>query len=351
MNHNADTISVRSEEQFDEQKLADFLKDKLEGSDKPLTVRQFPGGKANLTYHLDYGSHEYVLRRPPLGPVAPSAHDMGREFSVLSVLHKSFPFAPRAFLFSDNSDIVGAPFFIMERHTGVVVRTKVPSIYDDIPDAGQQMSTALADALAKLHKVDYKSLGLESLGKPEGFIERQVAGWYKRWEAAKHTDIPEMDEIHKWLNDNMPSSGPAVLVHNDYKLDNVMLASDNPGKIEAIFDWDMCTLGDPLADLGALLCYWVDPDDPPFFKQSAMMPMDNTFLTRKELVERYAETSGRDVSEITFYHILGLFRLVGIAAQIYIRFLKGQTQDKRFAIFGDMIPALTQFAVGIIRAH
>ena len=349
MSHNIDTISVRSDEKIDVQKLAEFLKGKLKGSHNPLTVRQFPGGKANLTYHLDFNSHEYVLRRPPLGPVAPSAHDMGREFSVLSVLHKSFSLAPKAFLFSDNTSIVGAPFFIMERHTGVVVRNIIPPEFSNIPDAGRQMSTALADALAELHKVDYTSLGLESLGKPDGFLERQVSGWYKRWEAAKHMDIPAMDQIYKWLNDNMPNPGPPALVHNDYKLENVMLAAHDPSEIKAIFDWDMCTLGDPLADLGALLCYWVDPDDPTFFKQSAMMPMNDTFLTRKELVERYAQTSGRDVSEIKFYHLLGLFRLVGIAAQIYIRFLKGQTQDKRFAIFGKMIPALTQFGVEIIQ--
>ena len=351
MSHNVDTISVRADEQFDEQKLGDFLKGKLEGSENPLTVRQFPGGKANLTYHLDYGPHEYVLRRPPLGPVAPSAHDMEREYSVLSVLHKSFPLAPKAYLFSDDESIIGTPFFIMERHTGIVVRTKIPTEFANQSNAGRQMSIALVDALAEFHKVDYESLGLQSLGKPEGFIERQVAGWHKRWEAAKHKDISEMDEIHHWLNDNMPQASAATLVHNDYKLDNVMLAVNNPGKIEAIFDWDMCTLGDPLADLGALLCYWVDPDDPPLFKQSAMMPMDDSFLTRKELVARYTETSRRDVSEISFYHILGLFRLVGIAAQIYIRYLKGQTHDKRFAMFGDMIPALTQFAVGIIRGR
>jgi aminoglycoside phosphotransferase (APT) family kinase protein len=187
------------------------------------------------------------------------------------------------------------------------------------------------------------------LGKPDGFIDRQIEGWSKRWEAAKHKDIREMDEIYNWLNDHKPLSSESALVHNDYKLDNIMLAANNPGKIEAIFDWDMCTLGDPLADLGSLLCYWIDPDDPDFFKQSAMMPMDNSFLTRRELVARYTQTSGRDVSNIRFYHALGLYRLVGIAAQIYIRYLKGQTQDKRFAMFGDMIPAIAQFALKIIQ--
>lgn len=349
MGHSADTIDVRSDEKFDEKHLTEFLKGKLPGSDQPLVVRQFPGGKANLTYHLDYGSHEYVLRRPPLGPVAPGAHDMAREYRVLSVLHEAFPQAPKAFLFSDDNSIIGAPFFVMERHTGVVVRTTMPPEFAHIPDGGRQMSIALADALAHLHAVDYESLGLGELGKPEGFIERQVAGWHHRWEAAKHTEIPAMDEIYQWLIDNLPQSGKPTLVHNDYKLDNVMLAEDNPNQIKAIFDWDMCTLGDPLSDLGALLCYWVEATDPSFFRQSAMMPIDDSFLTRKELVARYAETSGRDVSAIKFYHVLGIFRLAGIVAQIYIRFVKGQTQDQRFAAYGDMIPALAAFAQGIIQ--
>jgi aminoglycoside phosphotransferase (APT) family kinase protein len=351
MGHNTDTIAVRSDEQFDVNRLTQFLNNKLPGSDQSLILRQFPDGKANLTYHLDYGSHEYVLRRPPLGPVAPVSHDMAREYRVLSVLHQSFSHAPKAFLFSDDASIVGAPFFVMERHTGVVVRTKIPTEFSHIPDAGRQISLAMADALAHLHAVNYESLGLSELGKPEGFIERQVAGWHKRWERAKHNDFLEMDEIHQWLIDNMPQSGEPSLVHNDYKLDNVMLARNNPSNIKAIFDWDMCTLGDPLSDLGALLCYWVEPNDPPFFRQSAMMPVHESFLSRKELVARYAETSGRDVSTIQFYHVLGIFRLVGIVAQIYIRFLKGQTQDKRFASFGDMIPALTTFALHVIQEH
>ena len=215
MSHNVDTISVRADEKFDELKLSDFLKGKLEGSENPLHVRQFPGGKANLTYHLDYGSHEYVLRRPPLGPVAPTAHDMAREYSVLSVLHNTFPLAPKAYLFSDEESIVGAPFFIMNRHSGIVVRKNMPSEFADEPLAGRQMSIALADALAEFHKVDYESLGLQSLGKPDGFIDRQIEGWSKRWEAAKHKDIREMDEIYNWLNDHKPLSSESALVHND----------------------------------------------------------------------------------------------------------------------------------------
>lgn len=345
-----DTIEVRPDEQFDEAKLAEYLRGKLPGSENQLTVRQFGGGAANLTYLLDFGSHEYVLRRPPLGPVAKSAHDMGREYTVLSVLHQAFAYAPRAFLYCDDPTLIGADFFVMARREGVVVRRKIPPQFANMPDAARRMSEAMVDALAELHAVDYAALGLSDLGKPEGFIERQVAGWYKRWHAAKEADLPEMDAIYAWLTANLPPSTEYSLVHNDYKLDNVMLAEADPGQMIAIFDWDMCTLGDPMSDLGALLCYWTEPSDPPYLQQMAMMPTGELgFLTRRQLVERYAQKSGRSVHNINFYHTLGLFRLVVIIAQIYIRYARGQTQDKRFAAFGPMIPLMARAAVEVMR--
>ncbi|MCA9897222.1 MAG: phosphotransferase family protein [Anaerolineales bacterium] len=346
-----DTIEVRPDEQFDEARLAEYLRGQLPGSENPLTVRQFGGGAANLTYLLDYGSHEYVLRRPPLGPVAKSAHDMAREYKVLSVLHQALPYAPRAFLYCDDPALIGADFFVMERRTGVVVRRKLLPQFTDMPDAPRRMSEAMVDALAEFHAVDYAALGLSDLGRPDGFIERQVDGWYKRWHAAKKADLPDMDAVYQWLKANLPASSDVSLVHNDYKLDNVMLAEDDPGRLVAIFDWDMCTLGDPLSDLGALLCYWTEPTDAPYFQQMAMMPTgDLGFLTRRELVERYAVKSGRSVHNINFYHTLGLFRLVVIIAQIYIRYARGQTQDGRFAAFGPMIPLMAKAAVEVMES-
>jgi aminoglycoside phosphotransferase (APT) family kinase protein len=341
----ADTIPVRPDERFDEAKVAAYLRNKLPGADSPLAVRQFGGGAANLTYLLDYGEHQYVLRRPPLGPVAPSAHDMSREYRVLSVLYQRFPLAPRAYLFCDDPGIIGVPFLVMERRHGVVVRRSIPPIYGHFPDAPHRMSEALVDALADFHAVDYAAIGLETLGQPAGFISRQIEGWYRRWHRAKHKDVPEIEEMYHWLRENQPPEGPPSLIHNDYKLDNVMLAPDDPGKIVAVFDWDMCTLGDPLNDLGALLCYWTEPTDPPYYQASTMMPTgDNRFLSRSSLVERYAARSGRDVSQIKFYHALGLYRLAVILAQIYIRFVRGQTQDRRFAAFGDYVPLLARAA-------
>ncbi len=347
-NRQSDTIAVRPDERFDEAKLAAYLHGRLPGSTQPLTVRQFGGGAANLTYLLDYGAHQYVLRRPPLGPVAKSAHDMAREYKVLSVLHQAFPYAPRAFLYCDDTAVIGSTFFVMERRQGVVVRRTIPSEYAGQPDAARRMSEALVDALAAFHAVDYQSIGLGDLGEPDGFIERQIEGWYGRWHKAKTADVPAMDAVYRWLQTNRPPTTGYSLVHNDYKLDNVMLHPTNPGQLVAIFDWDMCTLGDPLNDLGALLCYWSEPTDPPYFQAMAMMPTgDKGFLTRQELVERYAAQSGRSVGDIRFYHALGLFRLTVIIAQIYIRYHRGQTQDQRFAAFGPMIPLMAQAALDV----
>jgi aminoglycoside phosphotransferase (APT) family kinase protein len=342
-----DTIPVRPNEGFDEDRLADYLRERLPGADQPLTIRQFGEGKANLTYLLDFGSHQYVLRRPPLGPVADKAHDMQREYAVLSRLHTAYPLAPEAFLYCPDEDVIGSDFFVMERRHGVVVRTAMPDVFTDIDDAPQRMSRALVDALAALHAVEYDAIGLGDLGQPDGFIERQVEGWYQRWQAAKTDDLAPMDGVYHWLREHVPESPSSALVHNDYKLDNLMLSADDPGTAVAVFDWDMCTLGDPLSDLGALLTYWIQPDDPEPLRRMAMMPIDARFPPRDELVARYAARSGRDVSDIAFYHALGLYRLTVIIAQIYIRYKRGQTQDERFAHLNRLVPVTAQAAYTI----
>ena len=335
----SDVIPVRSDERFDEQQLASYLQVYLPGFDQAVQVEQFGGGAANLTYLLHAGAHEYVLRRPPLGPLAPGAHDMAREYRVLSVLHCAFKPAPQALLFCADPDIIGAPFFVMERKHGTVIRRTLPAVFDT-PTAPAQLSSALVDALADFHAVDYTTLGLDDLGRPQGFVERQIEGWYDRWNRAKIEPHPTMDWLYGWLKQQQPATQACTLVHNDYKLDNVMFAADDPAEVVAVFDWDMCTLGDPLVDLGTLLCYWSEPTDPALFQHMAMMPTDARFLGRQALVQRYAERSGRDVSAIKFYHVLGLFRLVVIIAQIYLRYHRGQTADQRFALFGQLVPVV-----------
>lgn len=348
----ADTIAVRPDERFDEERLAAYLRGRLPGADSAPVVRQFGGGAANLTYLLDYGTHQYVLRRPPLGPVAKSAHDMGREFKVLSVLYRAFPYAPRAFLFCEDPAIIGAGFFVMERRQGIVVRQTMPEAFALVPRAPRRMSAALVDALADFHAVDVTSIGLSNLGKPDGFISRQIEGWYRRWQAAKTEDMTEIEAVYSWLQSNQPIATAHSLVHNDYKLDNVMFDASDPGRIEAIFDWDMCTLGDPLSDLGALLAYWTEPTDPRYLQSIAMMPSgDLGFMRREELVQRYATKSGRSVGNISFYQVLGLFRLTVIIAQIAVRYVRGQTQDKRFAALKPMMPLLARAALEVIEGN
>ncbi len=341
----ADVIAVRPDEAFDEERLLNWLREQgLPGSDSPMQVQQFGGGKANLTYLLHFDQHQYVMRRPPLGQLPPGAHDMAREYRVLSRLHQAFPQAPEAHLFCDDHSLLGADFFIMAYRQGVVVREHMPPAFAEFEDAPQRMAHALVDTLAALHQVDVEQVGLSDLGRPEGFIERQIGGWYKRWQAAALAPSEDMDVVHQWLQQHLPRSQRVSLVHNDYKLDNAMLASDDPGRVVAVFDWDMCTLGDPLSDLGALLTYWAQPDDAEAFQAMAMMPIDARFPTRAELVERYAQASGLDVSAAGFYHVLGLFRLVVILQQIFIRFHRGQTQDQRFASYGDLAQIVAQRA-------
>lgn len=341
-----ETIAVRADERFDEQRLAEYLRDRLEGADQPLQVEQFPGGAANLTYLLRFGREfEYVLRRPPLGPVAPKSHDMAREFSVLSVLHQKFPYAPRAYHICEDSDIIGAPFLISERKAGTVVRREMPEHYKEIPDAARRMSESLVDRLADFHAVDYEALGLGDLGKPDGFALRQIEGWYGRWQKAKVDEVPVFEQVYHWLLDNQPEPQSPTLLHNDYKLDNAMFQHDDPSQMVAIFDWDMCTLGDPLVDLGTLMAYWTEASDPPFYKGLLGMPSPKYgFLTRQEIVERYAQRTGRDVSRIKFYHVLALYRVFVIVAQIYVRYHRGQTQDERFATFKHLLPIIAQSA-------
>jgi aminoglycoside phosphotransferase (APT) family kinase protein len=331
-----ETIPIREGEDFDHLQLAAYLRGRLPGSEKPLEVVQFAGGHANLTYLLRYGDLEYVLRRPPLGPVAPSSHDMGREYRVLSVLYKAYPLAPRAFLFCEDHSIIGAPFFVMERRRGIVVRRVVPEELGGGRDAvaNRRMSEVLIDTLADLHQVDYQAVGLGALGKPQGFMERQIDGWAARYERARTRDVAVVEEVTRWLRTHRPPSPAPTLVHNDWRLDNMMLDAHDPGRAEAVFDWDMCTLGDPFADVGTLLSAWIEASEgAPGSGQVGMPSSVPGFLTRREAVERYGKRRGIDVSTMPFYYVFGIFKIAVVLQQIYVRYHRGQTKDERFAPF------------------
>jgi len=288
------------------------------------------------------------MRRPPLGPVAPTAHDMGREFRVLNALWPVFPPAPRPYLVCDDASVIGAPFYVMERRRGIVVRREEPPEWKGDPGIRRRVSEAMVDVMAALHAVDYYACGLGSLGKPEGFVARQVKGWSERWERAKDREVPAITELARWLAERIPPAAGAALVHGDLKLDNVMLDPEDPGRVVAVLDWEMCTLGDPLVDLGLLLCYWAEEGDPYARKESVgQITAQPGWYTREEIVRRYAEKTGRDVSRIAFYEIFALYKIAVVVQQIYIRWSRGQTQDERFAGFGPRVAALAEAGLAL----
>ena len=341
-----DVIEVRPEERFDEGAVARYLAGRLDGAEGPMTVRQFGGGRANLTYLLDFGDDEYVLRRPPLGPVAPGAHDMAREYGVLSRLWQAFPQAPRAFLLCEDESVIGAPFFVMERRDGVVVREHIPESFGAGGDSEQvtALSTVVVDTRAEFHAVDPAACGLDDLGRPDGFLERQVEGWRRRWEAARLEDSPHADEVAGWLSDHRPTSPPPTLLHNDWRLDNMALAPHDPSTCVAVYDWDMATRGDPLCDLGTLLGSWHDTDEIDERTHSLMPVSAPGWIPRREAIERYAAASGRDVAAGDWYVVFGTWKLGVILQQIYVRYVRGQTTDARFASMGDGAARLFELA-------
>lgn len=337
----SETRPVRPGEEIDAAPLAAWLArhlPEIAEATLPLTIEQFPDGHSNLTYLLRFGDRELVLRRPPFGSRVKTAHDMGREFRVLSQLPRLYSKAPRALASCEDPSVIGAPFYVMERVRGVILRHhRLPAAADIElpPERIRRVSTAVVDGLADLHAVDFRAAGLEGFGRPESYVERQIFGWTERWRRARTDEVPDLDRAAEWLSMHLPPAGrlgEAALIHNDFKYDNLVLDPADLTRIVAVLDWEMATVADPLMDLGTSLGYWVDPDDDPGLRTipagPAALPGN---LTRSEVVERYAARSGRDVSEILFYYIYGLFKIAVIAQQIYFRYQQGLTRDPRFA--------------------
>ena len=331
--------STRMGEELDAQKLESFLRSHFPNEAATFVVKQFPSGHSNLTYSIQLGNRAMVLRRPPFGSKVKSAHDMGREFHVLSKLHPAYPPAPQVLLYCEDDSVLGAPFYLMEPISGVILRRDPPAVLPFTPDTTRGLCESFIDNLARLHGINYAAIGLGDLGKPQGYLERQVRGWIERYHASKTHDIPEVDEISQWVQQNLPASSYATLIHNDYKFDNMILDPADLTKIIGLLDWEMCTLGDPLSDLGTALAYWVEASDPDDFQQLRWGPTNYPgSMTRSELVERYAKSSGRDVSNMIFYLVFARFKVAVIVQQIYYRFHAGLTNDQRFA----SMPALVQ---------
>ncbi|WLR47893.1 phosphotransferase family protein [Halobacillus litoralis] len=329
-----DTRPVRQGEELEVNKLERFLREKLEIPSGDMQIRQFGAGHSNLTYELSVGEEwKVVLRRPPMGPVAPKAHDMEREFKVLQSLHPIYPLAPKPYLY-ESGNLIGRPFFLMERREGLVFDSTYPEGVDATEELGRQLSETMVDRLAELHSLDYRETSLKDMVKPEGFMERQVHGWIKRYEKARTDDVVSGERLKKWLIDHIPASRGAAIIHYDYKLNNAMFSKDNPSQMVGLFDWEMTTVGDPMADVGAAMSYWIQKDDPELLKTGLGKPpltVQEGFYTRDEFIHRYAEKSGRNVEGINFYLTFAYFKLAGIVQQIYYRYKKGQTKDPRFA--------------------
>jgi aminoglycoside phosphotransferase (APT) family kinase protein len=322
---------IRSGEELEVAKLEPYLRRHFPDETGTLEVRQFPSGHSNLTYSLHFGARELVLRRPPFGSKVKSAHDMSREFRVLSKLHAAYPPAPQALFYCADDAILGAPFYLMEPIRGVILRRNLPAHLDFSAGKARRLSESFIENLVRLHRVDYASAGLADLGKPEGYLERQVRGWTERYYGSKTHDYPEVEKISSWMQQHMPSTSAVSLVHNDYKYDNVVLHPTDITKIVGVLDWEMCTIGDPLTDLGTALAYWVDATDPEEVQQNRWGPTTEPgSFTRAEVVNHYAQKTGCDASRIAFYLAFARFKLAVIVQQIYYRYQQGLTKDERF---------------------
>jgi aminoglycoside phosphotransferase (APT) family kinase protein len=340
----------RPGEELDPGAVAAYLERELPGFAAPMEVAQFPGGASNLTYLLRAGTKEWVLRRPPFGTRARSAHDMGREYRILSRIHGAFPYAPRPVLFCADRGVLGEEFYIMERLRGLILRRELPAGMSLSPAQAAELCRNLVDVHVELHTVDYEAAGLAELGRPEGYVARQVSGWSERYRTARTDDVPDNEALMAWLEANRPPEAPrAAIIHNDYKFDNVVLNEvDGRLRITGVLDWEMATLGDPLMDLGASLAYWVQADDPKPLQQIRMLPTHLPGMMRRaELVEYYCARAGLVLRAFDFYYVYGLFRLAVIVQQIYYRYVLGQTKNPRFAPFGQFCAVLSAAAEAV----
>ena len=351
-----DTTTVRAGEELDVVALECYLRDEL-GSElvskeqrAKFEIAQFPGGHSNLTYSIRYGDCEFVLRRPPVGPVAPTAHNMPREYKLLSVINPHFPLAPKPVLLCEDNSVIGVPFYLMERRRGLIVRFKVPAEIGEDIALRRRLSESVVDTLVALQAVDIQSSGIIQIGKPTGFVARQIRGWADRWQRSKTGELPEMDQVIDWLTDRIPADNDpdATIVHNDFKLDNIMLAANDPSRVVAVLDWEMCTVGDPLVDVGLFLSYWtMKGTSGEADKNSSLRAVTNGpgWMTREEIIERYEARTGRDLSRIVFYETFARFKVAVVIQQIYFRYAQGQTRDERFRNFDGLVRELSREAL------
>jgi aminoglycoside phosphotransferase (APT) family kinase protein len=325
---------VRKGEELDLLRIEAYLKDVVPGLSGQFAITQFPSGHSNLTYLISAGEREFVLRRPPFGRKVRTAHDMGREYRVLKALRPHFPYCPEAFAYTEDESVLGCPFYIMECLKGIIPRKELPQGMTLSKEEARILCERLIAVFVELHSVDYRHPALAELGKPEGYVRRQVEGWSERYRGARTPDAPDYEAVMAWLQHRMPEASPApAVIHNDYRFDNVVLAPEDPLRIIGVLDWEMATIGDPLMDLGGALAYWINSDDPEEMQAIRLIPTHlDGMMTRKEVSGLYCKKMGLSAGNMDFYYAFGLFHLAVIAQQIYYRFYHGQTQDIRFGM-------------------
>lgn len=342
-----DTSEPRPSESLDEERLRNWLADRLPNESDCMSVRQFTRGKANLTYLLSFPSsgNEYVLRRPPHGDLPAGAHDISREYRVLRTLWEAFPLAPRALAYCENTDVIGAPFMIMERRHGAVVQDEIPPVFGGgtDPEANRRISQVVVDTLGELHAVDPAHAGLGDLGRPDGFLDRQITGWTHRMLETDFANVDHVTQLSEWLTSRVPLTTRVSIVHNDWRLDNLALDPADPSTCTAVYDWDMCTRGDPMADLGTLMSAWYDVDEetPEFAPMPTKVP---GFMSRSEAIERYCTNVGADIDSGNWYVVFGTFKMAVVLQQIFQRWKSGATDDDRFASMGESARQLLDLA-------
>ena len=339
------TVEVRKGEELDIAAIDAVLKAALPDLAGEPTVKQYASGASNLTYAVDYLERRMVLRRPPFGDKPKSGHDMHREYRVMTALKGHIP-VPNTLYYTDDKAIIGAEFYVMDRSEGHLVHTHIPKDWNWTAKEGRQLCENFFQTLVDLHTVDYQAVGLGDFGKPEGYVSRQILGWNRRWEKSWTEDVEKFEDVQQWLVDNMPTTERgAGVIHGDYRIDNCILKQDDPTQIEALLDWEISALGDPMMDLGNTLAYWIQADDPDFMKMTVRQPSQAPgMMTRQEILDFYAEKTGADVSGFQFYYVYGIWRLAVIIQQIYARFYRGQNDNPRFKPYGQMAAALGNLA-------
>ncbi|MBL7873272.1 MAG: phosphotransferase family protein [Cyclobacteriaceae bacterium] len=331
--------ATRAGEELDLDKLQAYLRQHLSGFDQQISIQQFPSGYSNLTYFIQTGSQGYVLRRPPFGANIKSAHDMEREYVVLTKLREAgYLKVPEVIHLCKDQNVMGCPFYLMKRVEGVILRNRVPKGITINEDSFRSLSIAAIDQLVNLHKLDINKTGLETLGKPDGYLHRQVEGWTKRYTNSQTDEIASMNEVANWMQQNEPTTSQTTFIHNDFKYDNLVLNPENLSEIIAVLDWEMATVGDPLMDLGTTLAYWAEANDPDYLKPFNLTWMPGNF-TRREVVNFYEQQTGTPIKNVVFYYAFGSFKVGVICQQIYYRYKQGLTKDPRFASLLHVIKA------------